>query len=539
MTVPTALKTRYFGATTAHDETTEITYFVDGRSYFHAIRDAIADTVSGDAVYLAGWFFDEEFEPYGSTTPPTLPTARHIGELLADRAHGGVDVRVVVSGGQYLGAIAAASYQANFVNMNDLRAILPAGATSPPLANRVAYDWSGARRTGSHHQKATVVIHNNVVTAFVGGMDCNPLHLDQAPHNAATAPAPGGGTVPWGWHDAGVRLVGGAAADVWQNFADRWREACTLPTASLYIGGSGLIPKRISYTPPSFAAVKALPSTTTAASPTADTSVQVLRSRFRTKIERTLNDEPWLTRGGGEILEVHDTLVKAIGGSQQYIYVEDQFLGDHPALKLGHGALWALFDLFADRRLGSFSLLPHLCAAALARNVKVIVVGSGYADPGDLIPGPKNLSLHPELEDLAATSPDNLAVWRIEGTTVHAKTIIIDDRFAAVGSANLHSRSMLGLDSELHTAVVSTGDVVKNLRIDLWREHVGVSASIPAVEAALADLTQALGMWRTAWSTGGMWHMSNNPPGFNPTSMGPGGARTQVVRAYVGPGTAP
>jgi phosphatidylserine/phosphatidylglycerophosphate/cardiolipin synthase-like enzyme len=540
------LKTAYFGSATAHDEVTDITYFVDGRDYFRAIRDAIAATVSGDAVYMVGWWFDVAFEPYGTATPATLPSLKTIGQLLADRANSGVDVRVVINGAQYLGVTSLTpAWQSNFIHMRALQALLPPGASLPPLADAAAYDWSGARRTGSHHQKATVVIGrtSKTLTAFVGGMDCNPLHLDAAPHNTKTVPAPTGGTVPWGWHDTGVRLVGGAAIDVYSNFADRWKEACTLPTASIYMGGFGSPWKRISYTPPTPKSLVPLPSPITPPAPTLQTSAQVLRSRYRWKIERPMNNTPWLTKGGGEILEVHDALVKAIDAAQDYIYIEDQFLGDHPALDTKiHAPWWAVWDLIIDSRLSSFSLIPHLSAAA-ARKVNVIFVGSGYADPGDALKGPKNLTVHPELADLATANPDHVAIWRIEGTTVHSKAMIIDDVFASVGSANIQSRSMLGIDSELHTTVVAVdgpNSVVKQLRKDLWREHVGVASTTPGVEAALDDLKQAISMWRTTWGIGGgLWFASNNPPGFVPPTMGPGGARSQVVRAYVGPGTSP
>ncbi|WP_250280078.1 phospholipase D-like domain-containing protein [Frankia sp. Cppng1_Ct_nod] len=396
--------------------------------------------------------------------------------------------------------------------------------------------------TGTHHQKATIVCHDNVVTAFVGGMDNNPLHLDSAPHNSRAVPAPAGGTVPWGWHDAGVRLVGGAAAEVWNNFADRWQEACTLPPTTLLVRDSTDKVKKVPYTPPAPVGVGAPPTSPPPAA-TADTSIQVLRSRYRTKLDRPGNRLPWLTRGGGEILEVFETLGKAIDAATRYIYIEDQFLGDHPvwpALGLANPAFWLVVDSLVDPRLPHFTLLPHILAA-LNRNVRVIFVGSGYADPGDAFAGPKNLVLPPDLASLASvtTTPGNLAVWRLEGTTVHAKLMLIDDEFAAVGSANMNSRSMLGVDQELHTAVVTTGDLVKTLRVDLWREHLGIVASLPAVESALGDLTLALGMWRSAWSSGGMWFSSNNPAGYDPATMGPGSLRTRVVRAYVGPGTTP
>jgi phosphatidylserine/phosphatidylglycerophosphate/cardiolipin synthase-like enzyme len=272
-----------------------------------------------------------------------------------------------------------------------------------------------------------------------------------------------------------------------------------------------------------------------------DMSVKVLRSRWRTKIDRSSVTEPWLTRGGGEIVEVHDALVAAIRGAQRYIYIEDQFLGDHPEPEdPANLKWWVVADVMTGGlRLWTFSLLPEL-EAALSRGVKVILVGSGYADPGDLTPGPKNRAVHPELSFMATTHPANLAIWRIEQQTVHSKLMVIDDAFAAVGSANLQARSMIGIDHELHVAVIDALDRVKGLRKKLWREHLGVIGSgSPDFEAGLDDIADALGMWRSGWGSGGRWFTSGDPDSFTPATLPASGTRSQVVRAYVGPGATP
>src|SRR5205823_179253 len=136
-----------------------------------------------------------------------------------------------------------------------------------------------------------------------------------------------------------------------------------------------------------------------AAAPTPSASAQVLRSRFRTKLHRPFHRLNWTTAGGVELTQVHETLAKAIENAQSYIYLEDQFIADHPVLAgIWNKFVWWLADLvIGGRRLKSFSLFPHL-ADALRRGVKVIIVGSGYADPGDLIPGPKNRTLNSQLE---------------------------------------------------------------------------------------------------------------------------------------------
>jgi phosphatidylserine/phosphatidylglycerophosphate/cardiolipin synthase-like enzyme len=533
------LKQRFFGAAPAHDETSEITFLVDGRRYLREIAQEIEQTGAGDRVYMVDWFFDPRLDLTGRVQGD--PGFLEFGDLLAKKVVSGVDVRVVLNGAQYLGALGAPGYSTCYDAMVDLTARVPAGTSAPPLSGRVLYDWSGAELSGSQHQKAAVVLRGQQSMAFVAGIDVNPLMLDASPHNSKVLP--GATPVPWGWHDGGVKLAGGAASDVYANFADRWHEAATLPKSRLWVKNpKGWFPRLVSYEPPPYTPVPPL-AAMASANPTRQASVQVLRSRYKTKLNRPWRKLPWTTAGGGEILQTHATLVQAIHGAQRYIYLEDQFLADHPILpRWLHRPLWAVIDfLIAWGRLPKFSLLPHL-EDALRRNVKVIMVGSGYADPGDLIPGPKNRELNPELKHLAQASGVDLAVWRDEEVTVHTKLLVIDDQFAAIGSANMQSRSMMGIDSELHVAVVDDDGLVPAFRAGLWAEHLGVDyTTAPApLKTALDDLNAALGMWRPAWGPGGgIWFTANNPPGFTPAVLTPGTPRTRVVRAYVGPGSAP
>jgi phosphatidylserine/phosphatidylglycerophosphate/cardiolipin synthase-like enzyme len=534
------LKQRYFGSVPAHDETTEIRFLVDGRRYLAALWQEIEQTGPDDRVFLVDWFFDPRLDLRGRS--PSDPGFIETGDLLAQRAAAGVDVRIVLNGAQYLGALGAPGYSTCYDAMVDLEARLPSGATSPPLAGRVLYDWSGAELSGSQHQKAAAIVRGGVTIGFAAGIDVNPLMLDAAPHNSQILP----GTTPpvaWGWHDGGVRLTGTAAADIYANFADRWQEAGTLPKSRLWVRNpDGRIPRLVKYEPPAFTPVPPV-TATPASNPTLRTSVQVLRSRYKTKLNRPWKHLPWTTAGGGELLEVHETLVHAIQGAQRYIYIEDQFLADHPILpRWIHRPLWAVVDfLIAHGWLRKFSLLPHL-EDAMRRDVKVIMVGSGYADPGDLIPGPKNRELNPELRRIARANSDALAVWRAEDVTVHTKLTLIDDRFLAEGSANMQSRSMLGIDSELQVAIVDDGGSIGSFRAALWAEHLGLDYTTVTgqLKTALDDLDAALGMWRPSWGPGGgIWFTAGNPPGFTPAVLVPGVPRTRMVRGYAGPGTAP
>jgi phosphatidylserine/phosphatidylglycerophosphate/cardiolipin synthase-like enzyme len=537
VSTPTTLKSRYFGPAHAFDEETEISFLIDGRDYLGTLEDEITKTLAGDRVYLVDWFFDPTLDLGGRK--PGDAGFLEVGDLLAQRASAGIDVRVILNGGQFLASVNAASFFSNYLAMVDLRARVPPTASAPPLASSVLYDWTGAEVTGSHHQKAAIVVRGGVLTAFVAGIDINPLMLDAPPHNARAIGSP---LVLWGWHDGGVRLVGGAATAVYENFASRWEEAATLPPSTLWVKSGFTFPTKVTYTPPGAVSVPAL-AAQSVANATPDTSVQVLRSRYYTKLNRPgAGRQPWRTAGGGQLSEVHATLTRAISAAQQYIYVEDQFLADHPPLKPDFldSAAWQILDRLIDARTPGFSLMPAL-QAAVKRKVKVIMVGSGYADPGDMFTGEKNIDLSRQLTELADVDPSLVAVWRLLQQTVHTKLMIIDDEFAAIGSANLQARSMIGVDSELHVAIVSAGPTVQRLRAKLWAEHLNITyaSAPPALVQALEDPADALGMWRRAWGSGDRWFTAGNPSGFTPAALVPGTLRTQVVRAYVGPGATP
>jgi phosphatidylserine/phosphatidylglycerophosphate/cardiolipin synthase-like enzyme len=64
---------------------------------------------------------------------------------------------------------------------------------------------------------------------------------------------------------------------------------------------------------------------------------------------------------------------------------------------------------------------------------------------------------------------------------VHAKVAIIDDQWLTLGSANLNERGFF-TDSEIN-AVIADADIARNLRIDLWAEHL----ALPRAEVERAD----------------------------------------------------
>ncbi|WP_433303322.1 phospholipase D-like domain-containing protein [Actinoplanes sp. CA-030573] len=492
------LVARYLSpAVTAHCENSSVELVVDGRHWMGRMRELLTSLGPGDAAYICGLQLEPEMDLTGKR--PGEAGYQPLGDLLARLAGNGVDVRVILAGAVVSSSIARPTigpFHQNVAAAHRLRHWRTAAAGPSPLAKRVVLDWSGSG-IGSNHQKITLVRRGDELTAAVGGIDYAANRFDETPHRRQTVR---GGR--WGWHDAGAILRGPAAGDVWRVLRMRWTGAVNLPRRRYLwptLKGMPLI------NPPGLTD-EIGPAPAQPAREAPGSACQVLRSVGPWYIDSVL---PWERRHYSDVApegvhEVYLTLVQAIGAARRYVYVEDQYFREYPG---------------GDHR---FELYAHLRAAA-ARGVKVILVGSGSRDPAEgspLINATINADLQKKvLDPLPQQLRRNVGLWRVEHLTVHSKIVIVDDEFAAVGSANLFSRSMAGVDTELTAAMVTSGDEVRDLRVRLWAEHLRTPLT-GELRKHLDDLDLALGVFRPEWlppdAPAGSWRTTGMPAGFDP-----------------------
>ena len=495
------LVARYLSpAVEAHCANSSVEFVVDGRVWMRRMRELLTSLGPGDAAYICGLQLEPDMDLSGRQ--PGQKGYEPLGDLLAGLAAGGVDVRVILAGAVVSSSLARPTigpFHQNVSTAHRLRRWRLSGdrrTSGPPLANRVVLDWSGSG-VGSNHQKVTLVRRGTEIIAGVGGIDYAANRVDESPHRRR---AVRGGR--WGWHDAGAIVHGPAAVDVWRVLRMRWIGAVNLPRRR-YVWPSV---KGLPVLNPPGPAAEIEPPPPQAAREAPGDACQILRSVGPWYVDSLL---PWERRhydglAPDGVHEVYLTLVQAIGAARRYVYVEDQYFREYPG---------------GDRR---FELYPHLLAAA-ARGVKVILLGSGSRDPAEsspLINGTVNADLQKKLIDpLPQQLRRNVGLWRVEHLTVHAKIVIVDDEFAAVGSANFFSRSMAGVDTELTAAVVSTGDTVRDLRVRLWAEHLRTPIT-DELRPCLDDLDLALGIFRPEWlpprAPAGSWRTPGLPAGFDP-----------------------
>jgi phosphatidylserine/phosphatidylglycerophosphate/cardiolipin synthase-like enzyme len=516
-----------------HRQDSQVEYIIDGIAYFVRVHELIKSTREGDVIFISGLSLDPHFDLLNR--PQSAPDHQKLGDLLAEKAADGVDVRILVASGLITSSLPVPRrflFRRNTLPAVELRTLIPKTrlVTAPPLAGRVALDWSGAL-LGTSHQKLVLVSHQGKLTALVSGLDFLQSRYDQYPHNTLRL-----AHQRWGWHDASVLVTGPITESIWNNFQLRWQEVRTLPRRPMRIKGLkfGLI------NPPLIEVLPDVPPQTPLAN--SEVSMQVLRSFGPWKIDSLLpfRRQPWsgLPRQG--VQEIYQCLTKAFGSARQYIYIEDPYLRE----RVGGKSAYEIYPLLAE---------------AARRNVKVILLGSGGIEGGGRLEVDREATTTPlpagegtsQREMLTLTPPPsldhnhrpkvkrrvsrdiqtkvldrlppeqqrNIVVYQVEHVKIHAKVTLVDDEFASVGSANMFSRSMSGVDQELNVAIVTTGTQVRDLRVKLWAEHLR-SPLGQALTQALQPQELALGIWRPEWlpptADRQTWRQRGLPKGFEP-----------------------
>jgi phosphatidylserine/phosphatidylglycerophosphate/cardiolipin synthase-like enzyme len=510
----------------------QIEYIIDGVDYFQRSHELFQAAKKGDVIWISGLSLNPHFDLLNR--PQGHPEHQELGDLLAEKAADGVDVRLLVASGLITSSLPVPNrflFRRNTLPAVELRTLIPKtrDVIDPPLAGRVALDWSGVH-LGTSHQKLVLVSHQGKLTALVGGIDFLPSRYDQYPHNTLRLD-----NERWGWHDASVLVTGPITERIWDNFQLRWQEVRTLPKRPMRIKGLkfGLI------NPPLIEALSEVPKQTPLTN--YEVSMQALRSFGPWKIDSLVPflRQPWSLLPRQGVQEIYQCLTKALGSARQYIYIEDQYLKENPGGK------------------SAYELYPFLVQAAKS-NVKVILLGSGISGSNRPEPdreentptlpagevtsrgGMSTLTHQPSvdhnhmpkvkrrvsrdiqtkvLDQLLPEQQRNIAVYNVEHLTAHSKVTLIDDEFASVGSANMFSRSMSGVDQELNVAVVTTGTQVRDLRVKLWAEHLRSPLS-QDLEDALQKQEFALGIWRPEWlpqtADRQTWRKRGFPKGFEP-----------------------
>ena len=392
---------------------------VDGEDYFCALRESL--TEARHEILIVGWDIDSRTELIRDENHPDYPSelCDVLQQLVKSRKS--LCVRVL-------------SWDFAMVYVLE-RELLPARAFGWRKKNRLHFQLDGQHPTGaSHHQKIVVI---DGALAYSGGFDLTKCRWDTRAHSASDPRRrdPSGAEYR-PFHDVQAVITGKAAAELRELVSQRWANATGRPLPDLDDVGDGeaLWPDDVT--------IRAR-----------DSDVAIART--------------WTSTDGSEpICEVQQLYLDMIGAAQHSIYIENQY--------------------FTSAAI----------SAALAGRLKeedgpeVVVVlpgeTSGWLEQATMDTLRNSAIVRLQEADrfgrLRVVTPvsDELTDTTI---TVHSKVMVVDNRIARIGSANLSRRSM-GLDSECDLAFVSESAATE-LCADLLSEHLG--SSLEGVASSLVD----------------------------------------------------
>jgi phosphatidylserine/phosphatidylglycerophosphate/cardiolipin synthase-like enzyme len=451
---------------------------VHGAQYFEQLHSALGATRCGDTVHFADWRGDPD---------QRLVEGVELADVLAEIAGRGVQVRGLVWRSHPKVTGFHLEHHLELANrVNDAGGLVL-------LDQRV-------RPAGSHHQKLVLIRYtgDREDVAFLGGIDLCHGRRDDERHLGDPQPEElddaYGKRPPW--HDVQVRVRGPAVGDLELVFRERWNDPTPMadhrtPWRTL-ISKLARQPDRRDQLPP-------YPPDP---APGGTAAIQVLRTYPKKR-----PPYPFAPDGERSIVRAYH---RAFMRARRLIFVEDQYL-------------WS-------------EEVAQLFASALQRTpeLRVIVIVPRIPDRNGVISGPAHriaqLRLVERLKDVAG---ERFAIYDIEneaGTPiyVHAKTIVIDDVWAAIGSDNLNRRSWTH-DSEVSVGVLDSehdrreptdpaglGDgcrlFARDLRLTLLREHLGLTS-----DEGLLDPVETFERIRRSANALDAWHRNgrqgDRPPG--------------------------
>ena len=427
----------------------EVKDLVDGKEFMGDLREAILKLDKDDFVLIAGW----EFWQYRALDKRVITKNPRVDNYfltgaLADAVKKQANVRVLAFDNIIPGI---KDRMKNFLDSVSRLSKVKVSACLDKPSNFAV----------SHHQKEVVIGRSNFKDsrAYVGGMDLAVDRWDDNHHNRALIEARGRN---YGWHDIQVVVQGPAVLQLWANFAERWKDVQR---------------RRPKLLP---CPVPAWDWNTWANRPKmGNKHVQVLRTIAPASAGNPMR---FMTNGERSVL---CGLKKAIEKAECYIYIEEQFLWDCELADLVGAQMQARPNLRLIIVMTAGCELPWVAGDhAFYLRSEFFRKAMRVSTKWDIAFGATSRVYPYGL--FQAKDGDGLG----KAIYVHSKLIIIDDRYVAIGSANVDERSM-HIETELTVGIVD-GDTrtsylggakttvckfAMNLRDRLWREHLGVKSN--------------------------------------------------------------
>jgi phosphatidylserine/phosphatidylglycerophosphate/cardiolipin synthase-like enzyme len=307
-------------------------------------------------------------------------------------------------------------------------------------------------RPGSYHEKICVI---DGEVAFVGGLDIEQKRYDTPSHDAEDA-----------WHDVACRIEGPAVPTVERHFRERWNRH--LPEFRRRTR-TARVPEEVRPMP--VGEIEPLPVDGAETVGAGAGPVPAVLVRTHSGHRRS----PFALGPKAELREIAEAYEDLVAGADRLIYIETQFFRS-----------LAMAEWLADRgrqrpELRAIMVLPlvperislggkpndatrhgqHLQKQAVARVREAL--GDRFGVFTLVRNGPAPDRVQPEAQ-----------LHGSDAIYVHAKTMVVDDETAIIGSANLNDRSF---QTDTESALVWRHPaVVRRFRERLWSELFALDA---------------------------------------------------------------
>ncbi len=398
-------------------------WLIDGEDYFRALRESME--AATHEILIVGWDIESGVELVRDDGHPHYPSP--LAETLEQLVERKPELRVHVL-----------SWDFALVYVLE-RELQPARQFGWQESDRLHFELDGQHAFGaSHHQKFVVI---DGVLAYTGGLDLTKCRWDSrehAPGDERRVNTDGEAYDPF--HDVQA-IVAGEPAKRLRELADmRWQNATgeTLP------GPGDDWPERCGARWPEDVPARGK-----------DVSFAIART--------------WAAADGSDnVREVERLFLDMIAAARKSIYIENQYFTAPP-----------IADALGERLQEDGG--PEIVIVLPSETSGWLEQATMDVRRNGLLQQLCENDPHGRLRIVAPVSRE------LEGEkiNVHGKVMVVDDRWARIGSANLSCRS-LGLDSECDIVIDDPrGDIAPALRADLIAEHLG--ADLETVKTAIDE----------------------------------------------------
>jgi phospholipase D1/2 len=500
-------------------------WLVDGRDYMWNVSRAI--NMAKDVIYIHDWWLSPQLY---MRRPAAISQKWRLDRLLQRKAREGVKVFIII----YRNVEAAIPIDSEFTkfSMLDLHPNI--------FVQRSPNQFKKNQFFFAHHEKICIVDHT---VAFVGGIDLcfgrwdTPQHsvVDDKPTGFEQSDLPKDAdhcqlwpgkdysnprvqdfyqlNEPYAemydrskvprmpWHDVSMQVVGQPARDLTRHFVQRWNYVLR--------GRKPTRPTPFLLPPPDY-----VPADLEALGLTGTCEVQILRSASDWSLGLTETEH-----------SIMNAYCKMIEESEHFVYMENQFFITSTET-MNVKIINKIGDAIVERAIRAYQnqenwkcvilipLMPgfqNTVDEPEGTSVRLIMqcqFRSICRGEGSIFGRLRSQGIEPEdfvqfysLRSWGRIGPKKTLVT--EQLYIHAKVIIVDDRIALIGSANINERSMLGSrDSECAAVVRDTdmlwstmdgepylvGRFAHTLRMRLMREHLGLDVDEVMEEDRRAEL---------------------------------------------------